>query len=226
MTQSPNRLSLTGYTVVGLIISLFGLAFFAIWYRDWYGITIQSVVIRESLIFLLVGIVLWIIRKEGLTNESVGLRFTAVGKSLGWGMLFFLFSVAGILVCLLAMNYLGWKVGGEEGSAYKGIPIWVWFIMVTRAGIAEELFYRGYAIERLTALTGSKWVAISIPIIIFSLGHFRQGPGGILISFVAGSILTATYLWKKDLLANMICHFTIDFIPNVALPLVGLGADD
>jgi membrane protease YdiL (CAAX protease family) len=213
-------------TVVGLIIALFSLAFFAIWYRDWYGITVQSVVIRESLIFLLVGILFLIIRQEGLTNESINLRATAVGKSFGYGMLFFLFSAAGILLCVLLMNFLGWKVGGEEGSAYKGIPIWVWFIMVTRAGIAEELFYRGYAIERLTTLTGSRWVAVSIPLLIFSVGHFRQGPGGILISFVAGAILTATYLWKKDLLANMICHFTVDFIPNVALPLVGLGADD
>lgn len=212
-------------TAIGLFISLFGLAFFAIWYRDWFGITIQSVVIREALIFLLVGIVLWIIRQEGLTNESVGLRFTSLGKSFGYGMLFVVFSIAGIALCLVAMQSLGWKVGGEEAGAYKDIPVWVFFIMVVRAGIAEELFYRGYAIERLTSITGSKWIAIATPLLIFSVGHFRQGPGGILISFVAGAILTATYLWKKDLLANMIAHFTVDFIPNVALPLLGVGQD-
>jgi membrane protease YdiL (CAAX protease family) len=120
------------------------------------------------------------------------------------------------------MQYLGWKVGGEEPGAYKDIPVWVWFIIVLRAGIAEEVFYRGYAIERIQALTGNRWVAVAIPLIIFSSGHFRQGPGGILISFVAGAILTVTYLWKKDLLANIIAHFTVDFIPNVALPLFGV----
>jgi len=220
----PYRLRLV--TVVGLIIALFSLAFFALWYRDWYGITISSVLIREGLIFLLVGILFWIIRKEGLGPTSIGLHFDAVGKSIGWGLLFFVFSAIGIGLCVFLMQFLGWKVGGEEGNVYKGIPLWVWFIIVTRAGIAEELFYRGYAIERLTAWTGSRWVAVSIPLLIFAVGHFRQGPGGILISFVAGGILTATYLWKKDLLANMICHFTIDFIPNVALPLLGVGADD
>lgn len=222
MSQTNTPLRLTWVTVVGLTIALFSLAFFAIWYRDWYGITITSVLIRESSIFLLVGLLFVIIRKEGLGPASIGLHFDAVGKSIKWGLLFFLFSMVGILLCVLLMQFLGWKVGGQEGDAYKGIPVWVWFIMVVRAGIAEEVFYRGYAIERIKALTGSQWVAISVPLIIFSIGHFRQGPGGILISFVAGAILTATYLWKKDLLANMIAHFTVDFIPNVALPLLGV----
>lgn len=219
---TPNPFRLTAITIIGLIISLFGLAFFAIWYRDWYGITITSVLVREGLIFFLVGILLLIIRQEGLGLESVGLQFHSVGRSVGFGLLFCLISIAGIVLCMLLMQYLGWKVGGEEPGAYKDIPVWVWFIIVLRAGIAEELFYRGYAIERLKALTGSQWVAIAVPLVIFSIGHFRQGPGGILISFVAGAILTATYFWKKDLLANMIAHFLVDFIPNVALPLLGV----
>jgi membrane protease YdiL (CAAX protease family) len=222
MSHPTTHTRLTPITAVGLTIALFGLAFFAIWYRDWYGISITSVLIREGLIFLLVGLLIWIIRKEGLTTRSVGLHFDAVGKSIGWGLLFFVLSIAGILLCVLLMQFLGWKVGGEEAGAYKDIPVWVFFFMVLRAGIAEEIFYRGYAIERLKSITGSQWMAISIPLIIFSVGHFRQGPGGILISFVAGAILTCTYLWKKDLLANMIAHFTVDFIPNVLLPLLGV----
>lgn len=223
--SEPETYRLRSVTVVGLIIALFSLAFFAIWYRDWYGITISSVLIREGLIFVLVAVLFLIIRKEGLGPSSIGLHFHAVGKSIGWGLLFVVFSVAGILLCVLLMQFLGWKVGGQEGEAYKDIPLWVWFIIVVRAGVAEEVFYRGYAIERIMSITGSKWIAIAVPLVIFSVGHFRQGPGGILISFVAGAILTATYFWKKDLLANIIAHFTIDFIPNVGLPLLGLGPD-
>lgn len=221
-TPSPERMPLKASTMAGLIISLFGLAFFAVWYRDWFGITVPSVLIREGLIFLLVGLLFFIIRREGLDPTSIGLHFRAVGKSIAWGMLFFVLSMVGILLCALLMQSLGWKIGGEEAGAYKDIPVWVLFIMVLRAGIAEEVFYRGYAIERIRALTGSTAIAVSIPLLIFSVGHFRQGPGGILISFVAGAILTATYLWKKDLLANMIAHFTVDFLPNVALPLLGV----
>jgi len=35
---------------------------------------------------------------------------------------------------------------------------------------------------------------------------------------VLGAALTAFYLWKRDLLAAIIAHFLVDFIPNVALP--------
>lgn len=222
MTTPSDKPRISGNTIAGLIISLFGLAFFAIWYRDWFGITVPSVLIREASIFILVGVLFVIIRREGLDLSSIGLHFAAIGRSIAWGMLFFLFSIGGILLCVLAMQYLGWKVGGEEAGAYKDIPIWVLFIMVLRAGIAEEVFYRGYAIERLKSLTGSTGIAVAVPLVIFSVGHFRQGPGGILISFVAGAILTATYLWKRDLLANMVAHFTVDFLPNVALPLLGV----
>lgn len=220
--MTSNKSSLSAATIAGLIISLFGLAFFAIWYRDWFGITISSVLVREGSIFVLVGVLFYIIRREGLDLTSIGLHVASVGKSIAWAMLFLVFSIVGVLLCVLAMQYLGWKVGGEEAGAYKDIPIWVLFIMVVRAGIAEEVFYRGYAIERIKAWTGSTGIAVAVPLIIFSLGHFRQGPGGILISFVAGGILTATYLWKKDLLANIIAHFMVDFIPNVALPLLGV----
>ncbi len=220
--MTSNKSSLSAATIAGLIISLFGLAFFAIWYRDWFGITISSVLVREGSIFVLVGVLFYIIRREGLDLTSIGLHVASVGKSIAWAMLFLVFSIVGVLLCVLAMQYLGWKVGGEEAGAYKDIPIWVLFIMVVRAGIAEEVFYRGYAIERIKAWTRSTEIAVAVPLIIFSLGHFRQGPGGILISFVAGGILTATYLWKKDLLANIITHFMVDFIPNVALPLLGV----
>ncbi len=215
----------TAATFFGLLIALFGLVFFAVWYRDWFDITVQSVVIRETLIFGLVGLLFWIIRKEGLDLDSIGLHTRSIARSFGYGMLFLVFSIAGIALCLVIMNVAGWKVGGGEAAAYEGIPIWVFFIMVVRAGIAEEVFYRGYAIERLTVLTGSRRVAVSIPLLIFSAGHFRQGPGGILISFVAGAILTATFLWKKDLLANIITHFTVDFILNVLLPLLEVSGE-
>jgi len=218
--------TLSPATAIGLLISLFSLGFFATLYREWYGITTSTVIIRESLIFLLVGVLIAIIYKfEHNTLESIGLRFTAIKTSLINSIIFLLISMAGIALCLLAMQFLGWKVGGGEGNAYKDIPLIVFFFVVLRAGIAEEIFYRGYAIERINTLTGNRWVAVVIPLIIFSIGHFRQGPGGILISFVAGGILSATYLWKRDLLANVIAHFLIDFIPNILVPLLGGDLD-
>jgi membrane protease YdiL (CAAX protease family) len=92
-----------------------------------------------------------------------------------------------------------------------------------RAGVAEEIFYRGFAIERLQSLTGSKLLAALVPLTIFAVSHYRQGLGGIVAVFVLGGILTAFYMRFRDLLANITAHFLGDFVLNVMLPLVSGG---
>ncbi|MEP2667409.1 MAG: type II CAAX endopeptidase family protein [Cyclobacteriaceae bacterium] len=222
MSIEIQKRSMTLPVFIGLLISLFSLTFFAIFFRDWFGISPMVVLVRELLIFSFVGILVWIIyRWEQLTLQSISLHADSIKRSLFRSLLFFVLSALGIAACLLIMQPLGWTVGGNDAHAYKDVPLWIFFVVVLRAGIAEEVFYRGYAIERISAITGSKWVAAMVPLVIFSIGHFRQGPAGILISFVVGGILTLTYLWKKDLLANMIAHFLIDFIPNILLPALG-----
>ena len=70
----------------------------------------------------------------------------------------------------------------------------------------EELFYRGYAIERL------QMIGLGL---FFSLGHWSGGAPDILIALAAGAILTGFYLWRRDLVANMIGHGLVDFVANV-----------
>jgi membrane protease YdiL (CAAX protease family) len=87
--------------------------------------------------------------------------------------------------------------------------------------VAEEVFMRGYLLERLTTLTRSPWAAVTLSLIPFALLHYPgQGWAGVLISFFAGGVLTWFYLWKRDLKANIIAHFLVDFIPNVAAPVI------
>src|SRR5438094_6222740 len=84
-----------------------------------------------------------------------------------------------------------------------------------RAGVVEELFYRGYAIERLRMIGLGPFWSVTIPLVIFSLGHWSGGAANILIAFAAGIILTGFYLWRRDLVANMIGHGLVDFVANV-----------
>jgi membrane protease YdiL (CAAX protease family) len=93
-------------------------------------------------------------------------------------------------------------------------------LLYARAGIAEEVFYRGYAIERIEALTGSRAIAAAVPLLIFAGSHFSQGSAGILLTFALGAIATAVYLWKRNLVILIAAHFLVDFIPNVLLPLL------
>jgi membrane protease YdiL (CAAX protease family) len=88
-------------------------------------------------------------------------------------------------------------------------------LIVLRAGVVEELFYRGYAIERLQALGLGRFWAAAVPLIIFAMGHWTGGWANIVIALALGAILAGFYLWHRDLGANMIGHGLVDFIANV-----------
>jgi uncharacterized protein len=99
--------------------------------------------------------------------------------------------------------------------------VWVLFIVVLRAGVVEELFYRGYAIERLQALGFGRIASWVVPLAIFGVGHWTGGAANILIALVLGGVLTAFYQWRRDLVSNMFGHFLVDFIANVLPAVVG-----
>ena len=217
-----NQVSRAGraWTYAGLAIALFGapavviLFKFAGFSRADFGAT----VVRELIILALVAILLWIIRsREKLPLSSIGLKRQKIVPALLWSLAVMVMFGVGIAGCLLVFPLIGLTYGSSSGPA---VPIGVSLLLYARAGIAEEVFYRGYAIERIEALTGNRAVAAAVPLLIFAGSHFSQGTAGILITFVIGAIATAIYLWKRNLLILILAHFMVDFIPNVLLPLI------
>jgi uncharacterized protein len=218
----PNtRLKSRAWTIAGLAIALLGLPAIVFSYRMIVGETTSAsqLIARELVVFALLGFLIWIIRsREQLSIESIGLKAGALGKSLLWGLVGFLSCGVGVAISLFLLGVLGLKMGG--GAEAFAPPTYVFLIIVIRAGIVEEVFYRGYAIERLTALTHSKAVAVVLPLLLFSLFHYRQGMGGVIVALILGAILSGFYLWKRDLTANMFAHFLVDFVPNILIPML------
>jgi Type II CAAX prenyl endopeptidase Rce1-like len=100
-------------------------------------------------------------------------------------------------------------------AAFSKLPVWLLVFIVFRAGVAEELFYRGYAIERIESLGLNRFLAVVIPLTIFGVVHWTGGWANILIALALGVILSVFYVWRRDLVANMIAHFLVDFIGNI-----------
>ena len=128
--------------------------------------------------------------------------------------------LASLIACLLVFGALGIRYG-EDSAISRSLP--VTFLTIVRAAVAEELFYRGYAFERIEALAGSKWIAAAVTLTLFAGFHYRQGLAGMTLVLVVGAILTGFYMWKRDLMAAVAAHFLVDFIPNILFPL--LAAD-
>ena len=178
--------------------------------------------LREGVIFLMLLVLLVVIRKgEQLPYSSIGWHTDRLGNALLWGLLGVLLCAVALAACIVIAQLMHWKIGAQTPARYEP-PLWAMTITVLRAGVTEEVFYRGYALERVQSLTGSKWVAVVATIIPFALFHYRQGPAGILIAGVTGLIVALIYLRRRSLPAVIFTHFTVDFVPNVLLPALGV----
>ena len=174
--------------------------------------TFASAALKEALIWLnAVALIVIIRRGEHLPMRSIGLGTARWWKSILWG--FVIAVVSAVVVGALA--YATSYGHGPGSAAFEKLPLWLITAIVFCAGVVEELFYRGYAIERLRLVGFGRFWSVAIPLVIFSLGHWSGGAANILIAFVAGLILTAFYLWRRDLVANMIGHGLVDFVANV-----------
>jgi membrane protease YdiL (CAAX protease family) len=90
-------------------------------------------------------------------------------------------------------------------------PLWFRCAVVLTAGITEEILFRGYPIERLLDMTGNLWLAAAIPLAVFVLAHLGTWSLGHLVGVLFGGlVLTALYLWQRDLIACIIAHTLID----------------
>ncbi|WP_435354299.1 CPBP family intramembrane glutamic endopeptidase [Emticicia sp. SJ17W-69] len=213
--------NISHYTWIGIIISIFSITAINLCYKIPFGdqLTNSIMVSRELIILSVVAFLcFYIIPKESKTLESIGLHNHNWKQTLWLSLLIAFVCLLGILVCIELCKVLGWKFG--ESKSFDKLSLPVISLITIRAGIAEEIFCRGFLLERYSSFFNNRWFVILLSSIPFGLFHYNQGYAGILIATVAGIILSLCYFWKKDLKANIIGHFLVDFIPNVIFPLL------
>jgi membrane protease YdiL (CAAX protease family) len=214
MTSSSATGSKTSLiTWVGLFIALFGILIVRWAVSLFYpGFSFTATLWKESLIWLCVIALLLIIRRgEHLPFSSVGIGTSTWKKSILWGGI--LIVICGV-VGSVAAGLTHFR-GGPMAEGLAKLPLWLVILIVLRAGVVEEFFYRGYAIERLQQLGLNRYVAGIIPLLIFGFAHGTNGWANVILALSLGAVLTAFYLWRRDLVANMIGHFMIDLLATV-----------
>ena len=159
------------WTYAGLAIALFGAPLVVMLFKlaGFTRADFGATVVRELIILALVAILFWIIRsREKLPLSSIGLRRQKVVPAVLWSFAVMLLFGVGIAACLIVFPLVGLSYGSSSGPA---VPMGVSLLIYARAGIAEEVFYRGYAIERVEALTGKPCRRRGHP-----AAHFRWRP--------------------------------------------------
>lgn len=215
----PQAVRAGPWTWVGLLLALFGTPLIVIATGAWPKT--DAAAASRSLIIIALAIVVMFIVTHGEKRplRSIGLHFDHVWRSIGRGLALAVALFALIVGLLLIYGAIGIKYG--EGAAIAP-ALWAVSLTVVRAGFTEEVLYRGFAFTRIEEMVGNTWLAFAVTLTIFALAHFNQGWPGIIIAALSGALLTLYFMWKRDLLAVIVAHFTVDFIPNVVLPAFGL----
>jgi membrane protease YdiL (CAAX protease family) len=166
-----------------------------------------------ALVALLLSYVRWV---ERLPLASIGFRKPGI-----WSILIgvaagivLLAGLAGIYFVLFpALHFKEDARVTQVMSQMLAKPHWWRLTLILRGAIAEEVVFRGYAIERLRELTGGISIAGILSCTVFVLEHLGVwGWGHLLIGGFAGVILTLLYIWHRNLWVNMIAHFVPDAI--------------
>ena len=164
----------------------------------------------------LAGLIAVIVFWERLPLASIGLRpvrwWTIPAGLLAGVAITFL---SGALVTALRFG------SDTQYAAYlQSLPFMLRLGLVVTAGVFEEVLYRGYAIERLTTICQSQWAAAIITVAFFILAHLPViGFAHLLPVAVVSIFVTLLYLWRRDLILNMVAHATIDGIALLIVPL-------
>jgi membrane protease YdiL (CAAX protease family) len=148
---------------------------------------------------------------EGLSSAAIGFAGTSwwsIPGGLALAM-FFIFGFGPAAYWVLARTRLG---GFETGEAWlAALPRWYLCLTITVVAGGEEWLYRGYAIERLEALTGDTLIAGVVSLLAFGIVHLPLwGIGVSLTTLVSGGILTALYIWRRDVAMLMLAHVIAD----------------
>ncbi len=218
---SPNR----AWTVLGLAIALFGAPaltappFQALFERA--GSLHGAIFVGQSCLWLLLALTLCVlVCGERAPLAAIGLvrprlSSVATGLAVGVGAYAVLLSIA------FGLMQAGLFDNKQQSAAVLDWPLWLRLYAALTAGVVEEILYRGYAIERLTALVGRRWIAALVAILAFALAHAPfWGLAGVGVPLFGGIFFTALYMWRRDLTMCMTAHAFIDVVSLVILPML------
>ena len=207
---------------MGLFIALIGPYFSYLCVNSFFG-EAQSLPRVEWGIVIhwlnLLALLFLVIRLEKLPLSSIGVR------AFRWWTIPLAVGVAIAVVAtfpLISMlnSALGMSTDQHLFTFLTSLSFGVRVMIVVTAGIFEETLFRGYAVERITQLTGSKWLAALITLLAFALSHVPAvGLTHLLPVFIVSVFVTALYLWRRDLVLNIVTHTVIDGIGLLLGPL-------
>ena len=210
-----------GWTVCGLALALVGPPLFVVIPDAWFGPAppLTTLLVVQALYCALPLVIVWIVRsRERLPLSSIGLRPPRLAAAISAALVF---AIVYVLPALTAPLRAALHADAPAATLARlaAIPLWFRVVIAISGGIVEETLYRGYAIERLAALIGSPWLAGAISALVFGLAHAPAWGWRFALAadLPFGAVMTAFYLWRRDLAGNILVHSALLVVSLAAL---------
>jgi membrane protease YdiL (CAAX protease family) len=101
------------------------------------------------------------------------------------------------------------------GELPPGFYLWFAPLALITASVAEEVIYRGYAMQRLLERFERPWPALVLPHIAFSLYHLKDGVESAVSLLFLGALFTWYFYRTRNLTLLIAAHFMIDLMAVV-----------
>lgn len=164
---------------------------------------------------------------EGYPLSTFGFQLTR--KTLRTRLIEWIFTVLATLVIGSVIIFFSTNVRNllthtpaPSLDLVKRFPAWVLIPAWVTGSFTEEVLFRSYPIERLTQLTGRRWLASLITVFAFTVLHLLGWDWIHVLTVVlpGGIMLTLFYLWRRSLALNVMIHAIMN-APLLLLPLLG-----
>lgn len=145
-------------------------------------------------------------------------REWALGAALGWG---------GIVACVLPVALTGGLLVtmGQHGAAELGALL-LDLATLLLAALADEVFFRGYAFQRLIEVVGPgiATIVVTLFFVLGNGGYPRSSSGSVLVTLLLGFLLASAYLRTRALWVGWGFHFAWNASMAIlfGLPVSGL----
>lgn len=162
----------------------------------------------------------WVPKVEKKNMESIGFgKFKR--RHLGWGVLVYILVLVASSISSLVLESAGFPSLRSLQPMIKGYGFATLFGLFLTGTFLEEVFYRGYLIERMTILTRHKWVAAFVSWLLFTLVHLKFfGFGPTIDTSVISAALVLLYLKEKSIWPCIVVHGINDALAFLIFPLL------
>ena len=163
---------------------------------------------------------LWIPKVEKKNRVSIGLgKFKR--RHLGWGVLVYLLVLVASSISGFILQSFGLPSLQTLQPLIKGYGFATLLGLFLTGTFLEEVFYRGYLIERMTILTNHKWVAAFVSWLLFTLVHLKFfGLGPTIDTSVISAVLVLLYMKEKSIWPCIVLHGVNDALAFLIFPLL------